>query len=126
MAGKRNNTVPPYQKESANRKEITGSTPSNYVKVVKLFCEMNDLIVPWKKPMRGLPKAKNHADGVPRLDELQKIMIYHDWRMKAIVCAMVSSSIRLGAWDICLIVIMTLHDYVAGLYSDLLFRDRKR
>jgi hypothetical protein len=40
---------------------------------------------------RGLPKAKNYADDrVPRLDELQKIMAYPDWRMKAIVCTMAS------------------------------------
>ncbi|MGA7367814.1 MAG: hypothetical protein WBX01_01705 [Nitrososphaeraceae archaeon] len=89
-----------YQKDRVNRKEITGSTLRNYVKVIKLFCEMNDLYIPWKKLTRGLPKAKNYADDrVPRLDELQKIMTYPDWRMKAIVCTMASSGIRLGAWD---------------------------
>jgi len=89
-----------YQKNRVNRKEITGSTLRNYVKVIKLFCEMNDLLVPWKKLTRGLPKARNYADDrVPRLDELQKIMAYPDWRMKAIVCTMASSGIRLGAWD---------------------------
>ena len=89
-----------YQKDRVGRKEITGSTLRNYVKVMKLFCEMNDLLVPWKKLTRGLPKSKNHADDrVPRLDEIQKIIAYPDWRMKAIVCTMASSGIRLGAWD---------------------------
>ena len=89
-----------YQKSRVNRREITGSTLRNYVKVLKLFCEMNDLFVPWKKLTRGLPKAKNYADDrVPRLDEIQKILAYPDWRMKAIVCTMASSGIRLGAWD---------------------------
>ena len=89
-----------YQKDRVNRKEITGSTLRNYVKVLKLFCEMNDLLVPWKKLTRGLPKARNYADDrVPRMDELQKIMAYPDWRMKAIICTMASSGIRLGAWD---------------------------
>lgn len=89
-----------YQKGRVSRKEITGSTLRNYVKVLKLFCEMNDLLAPWKKLTRGLPKAKNYADDrVPRLDELQKIMAYPDWRMKAIVCTMALSGIRLGAWD---------------------------
>jgi len=61
---------------------------------------MNDLYVPWKKLTRGLPKAKNYADDrVPRLDEIQKIITYPDWRMKAILCTMASSGIRLGAWD---------------------------
>jgi hypothetical protein len=64
-----------YQKDRVNRKEITGSTLRNYVKVVKLFCEMDDLYVPWKKLTRGLPRAKNYAaDRVPRLDEIQKIV----------------------------------------------------
>ena len=54
----------------------------------------------WKKLTRGLPKAKNYADDrVPRLDEIQKIMAYPDWRMKVIICTMASSGIRLGAWD---------------------------
>jgi hypothetical protein len=89
-----------YQKDRVSRKEITGSTVRNYVKVLKLFCEMNDLLIPWKKLTRGLPKARNYADDrVPRLDELQKIIKYPDWRMKAIVCTMASSGIRLGAWD---------------------------
>jgi integrase len=89
-----------YQKGRVNCKEITGSTLRNYVKVLKLFCEMNDLLVPWKKLTRGLPKAKNYADDrVPRLDEIRRILSYPDWRMKAIVCTMAASGIRLGAWD---------------------------
>jgi integrase len=89
-----------FQKSRVSRNEITGSTLRNYVKVLKLFCEMNDLLVSWKKLTRGLPRAKNYADDrVPRLDEIQKILAYPDWRMKAIVCTMASSGIRLGAWD---------------------------
>ena len=89
-----------FEKERVNKKQITGSTLRNYVKVLKLFCEMNDLLVPWKKLTRGLPKSRDYADDrVPRLDELQKILAYPDWRMKAIVCMMASSGIRLGAWD---------------------------
>jgi hypothetical protein len=89
-----------YQKSRVVRKEITGSTLRNYLKVVKLFCEMNDLYVPWKKLTRELPKAKNFADDrVPRLDEIQKVIAYPDRRIKAIVCTMASSGIRLGAWD---------------------------
>jgi hypothetical protein len=67
-----------YLKDRVNRKEISGSTLRNYVKVIKLFCEMNDLIVPWKKLTRGLPRAKNYADDrVPRL-ERQKALCYCD------------------------------------------------
>ncbi|MPZ07915.1 MAG: hypothetical protein GEU26_16125 [Nitrososphaeraceae archaeon] len=35
-----------YQKSRVSNKEITGLTLRNYVKVLKLFCEMNDLLVP--------------------------------------------------------------------------------
>jgi hypothetical protein len=70
------------------------------VKVLKLFCEMNDLPLPWKKLTRGLPKAKNYADDrVPTIEEIRKIMSYPDWRIKAIVFTVASSGIRLGAWD---------------------------
>jgi hypothetical protein len=55
---------------------------------------------PGRNSQGGLPKAKNYADDrVPRLDEIEKIITYPDWRMKAIVCTMASSGIRLGAWD---------------------------
>ena len=48
-----------YQLDRANRKEITGSTVRNYLKSIKLFCEMADFQVAWKKISRGLPRAKN-------------------------------------------------------------------
>ena len=81
-----------YQKERVNHGEISGATLRNYVKAIKLFCEMNELPVPWKKLTRGLPKAKNYADDrVPTIEEIQKIISYPDWRMKAIVFTMASS-----------------------------------
>jgi hypothetical protein len=33
------------QKEMIERKEITGATVCNYVKTIKLFCEMSDLLL---------------------------------------------------------------------------------
>ena len=82
-----------YQKDRVSRKEITGSTLRNHVKVLKLFCEMNDLFVPWKKLTRGLPKAKNYADDrVPRLDEIQKIMNYPDWRIRRLYYGLIRDS----------------------------------
>ncbi len=36
------------QKERASRGEITDSTIPNYYKPVKLFCDMNDIIINWK------------------------------------------------------------------------------
>jgi hypothetical protein len=41
------------QKERVERKEITGATVHNFVKAIKLFCEINDILIPWKKITRG-------------------------------------------------------------------------
>jgi integrase len=88
------------QKQRVDRKEITGATMRNYVKTIKLFCEMNDILISWKKITRGLPKGRRYADDrAPTIEEIQKIIEYPDRRIKAIVCTMASSGIRLGAWD---------------------------
>jgi hypothetical protein len=72
----------------------------NYVKTIKLFCEMNNILLPWKRITRGLPKARRYADDrAPTIVEIRKIIEYPDRRIKAIVLTMVSSGIRLGAWD---------------------------
>jgi integrase len=87
-------------KERVQRKEITAATPLNYVKTIKLFCEMNDILLPWKGITSGLPKARRYADDrAPTIEEVRKIIEYPDRRIKAIVLTMVSSGIRLGAWD---------------------------
>jgi hypothetical protein len=49
-------------KNRVERKEITAATLRNSVKVMKLFCEMNDILLPWKRITRGLPKARRYAD----------------------------------------------------------------
>ena len=60
-------------KERVERKEITGATLRNYVKFIKLFCEMNDIPVPWKKITRGLPRARKFADDrAPTTEEIHR------------------------------------------------------
>ncbi len=89
-----------FQKERVERKEITAATLRNFVKAIKLFCEMSDIQVQWKKITRGFPKVRRYADDrAPTLEEITKLMEYPDRRVKAIFCTMVSSGIRLGAWD---------------------------
>lgn len=89
-----------FQKERVERGEITAATLRNYVKAIKLFCEMSDLLVSWKKITRGLPKVRRYAnDRAPTLEEIRKITDYPDRMIKAVVYIMASSGIRIGAWD---------------------------
>jgi hypothetical protein len=50
-----------FQRERVNKKEISGATVINYTKSIKLFCEMADVSIPWKKITRGLPRGKKYA-----------------------------------------------------------------
>jgi hypothetical protein len=87
-------------KDRYDRREISGSTIRNYVKVVKLLCEMNDIPITWKKITRGLPKGRQWADDrAPSIDEIRKLCEYPDRRIKPLIYTMCSSGIRLGAWD---------------------------
>lgn len=88
------------EKERVEKKEITGGTLRNCVKVIKTFCEVTDVMVPWKKIARGLPRVRRYADDrAPTIEEIRKIIEYPDRRIKPIVLTMVSSGIRVGAWD---------------------------
>jgi hypothetical protein len=89
-----------FQRQRVDRKEISGATVRNYVKSIKLFCEMADIPIQWKKITRGLPRGKKYADDrIPTLVEIKKLVEYPDRRIKAIVYTMTSSGIRIGAWD---------------------------
>lgn len=89
-----------YQKQRVAEGEIAESTISNYYKAAKLFCEMNDLTLNWKKIARGIPQGRHAAnDRAPSLDELRKLIEYPDRRIKPIVYLMTSTGIRIGAFD---------------------------
>lgn len=89
-----------YHKERAERGEVSNASVRNYYKPLKLFLEMNDIELPWKKISRGIPRGRRHAaDRAPTIDEIQKLVEYPDRRLRAIVFTMCSSGIRLGAWD---------------------------
>jgi hypothetical protein len=85
-----------YEIERSKKREISECTIPNYYRATKLFCEMNDIILNWKKIARGLPRAGKAAnDRAPTIEEIQKLVEYPDRKIKPIVCTMVSSGIRL-------------------------------
>jgi hypothetical protein len=89
-----------FQNNRVTKKEITSATVRNYLKSIKLFCDMVDLPIAWKKITRGLSRGRRYADDrIPTIEELTKLLEYPDRRIKAVVYTMASSGIRLGAWD---------------------------
>jgi integrase len=88
------------QKQRVERKGITAGTLRNYVKTIKMFCEVTDVVIAWKEITRGLPRGKRYADDrAPTTEEVRKIIEYPDRRIKPLVYTMASSGIRVGAWD---------------------------
>jgi hypothetical protein len=66
-----------FQLDRVNNKEITGGTVRNYVKSIKLFCDMADIHISWKKITRGLPRGRRYAnDRIPTLEEIRKLVDY--------------------------------------------------
>jgi hypothetical protein len=89
-----------YQKDRAARGDILPTTIPNYYKAAKLFCVMNDIVLNWQKIARGVPyQNRAAADRPPTRDEIRKLLEYPDKRIKPIILTMISSGIRLGAWD---------------------------
>jgi hypothetical protein len=89
-----------FQKERVTNGEITGGTVGNYYGVVKSFYQSHDIELNWKKIEKGLPEAGAVAnDRAPTLEEIRKICEYPDRRIKVLVYVMVSSGIRIGAWE---------------------------
>jgi hypothetical protein len=92
-----------HQKERVKNKEISEGTIGNYYKAVKLFCEMNfdHPVINWKKVGRGMPRARKFAlDRIPTIEEIRKLCEFPDRRIKPIIYTMISSGIRVGAFDL--------------------------
>jgi hypothetical protein len=71
------------QKQRIEDKEISEGTLCNYIKAVKLFCNMNDIIINWKKIGKGMPSEKHNADDrIPTYDEIRQLVEHPDRRVK--------------------------------------------
>jgi integrase len=80
-----------FHKERVRKKELAAGTLKNYYRAAKLFCEMNDLTINWKRISKGLPRAKNSSnDRAPTIEEIRKLIEYPDRRIRPIVYAMAS------------------------------------
>jgi hypothetical protein len=88
-------------KDRVYKKEMSAATARSYIFAPKLFCDINKINrIEWKWLIGGLPRSSRSADDrAPTLEEVRKIMEYPDRRLPSILTTMVSSGIRIGAWD---------------------------
>jgi hypothetical protein len=83
-----------YQKERVEKAEISGGALRNFVKTIKLFCEMSEIPIHWKKITRGLPKSRKYADDrAPTIEEIQQLCEYPDRRIKIYLFSLINGKL---------------------------------
>jgi hypothetical protein len=89
-----------YHINRAAKKIISKSTVRNFYKPIKLFCDMNSIQFNSSVITRGIPSGSEHSnDRIPTREEIRDMLQYPDRRLKPITYTMVSSGIRIGAWE---------------------------
>ena len=86
------------EKERVRSKEIKPGTLAENIKPVRLFCDMNDILLNWKKLYRLLPgQEEKTEDRAYSKEEIAKLLEFSDIRSTVIVLSMASSGCRVGA-----------------------------
>ncbi len=87
--------------ETRKKEGVGGSTIHMARDAVKLLLEMNDIEkVNWKKIDRLIPRARRHgSDRPPSSEEIRRLLLHADLKMKCIILLLVSSGIRIGALE---------------------------
>ena len=79
--------------------QITAASAHGMIPPVKLFCEMNDIILNWRKINKLLPYGNgNAADEAYTREQIKKMLEYSDLRAKIPILFMASSGMRLGGF----------------------------
>ena len=86
--------------QKSEKGQIAGVTVRNFYKPVKLFCDIHDVELSWKKISGIIPQGHRFAnDRAPTHEEVGKVIEYPDRRIKPIVLVTCASGIRVGAWE---------------------------
>lgn len=89
-----------FQQTKVRNGEITAGSCNVSLPPVKLFCEMNDIIVNWRKINKLLPHGNdNAADEAYTREQIKKMLEYSDLRAKIPIIFMASSGMRLGGFQ---------------------------
>ena len=89
-----------FQQSRVDSREISPGTLRNYIKAIKHFFTMNDILVNWDKIKKGMPSVNQTSnDRIPEIVEIKLLLGYNDIRIRPIVLTMLSSGIRVGAWN---------------------------
>jgi hypothetical protein len=88
--------LPRAKGKGGKGREISPATIRNYIKAVRLICEMNDVAITWKKS----PEACQEQDALQTtLDEIRRILEHPNRRIKPVIYTMSSAGISLEAWN---------------------------
>jgi len=81
---------------------VSGATLRNFKMALKLFLSMNDSAnyLNWVRIGKIMPPTKKHgSDRAPTAEELRRILDSCDLRMKCVVLLLLSSGMRIGAFE---------------------------